>query len=97
MLTKRAQILFDQTTWKQATTLAKEQQSSIGHVVRTAIQKVYADKQKAQEVQKIVEKILTFRKKHGKNTKHSFDSATIVRQMRDQRYGKNHLRRLSSY
>lgn len=43
MLTKRTHILFDEDTAFMLAALAQEQDTSVGHLVRRAVQKVYTD------------------------------------------------------
>ena len=49
------------------------------------------------KIRKAVEDILAFRKKHGAELAKGEDSMSILRQMREERYGKDHLRRLGNY
>ncbi|MDO8452728.1 MAG: hypothetical protein Q7S79_03165 [bacterium] len=39
MLTKRANILFEEKTWKELTVRAKKQNTSVGELVRSAVDK----------------------------------------------------------
>lgn len=41
MLTKRTNILFEEDTWLQLTELAKKEKTSVGNLVRTAVQFQY--------------------------------------------------------
>lgn len=41
MLTKRTNILFDEKTWNKLLKLSKEQEKSVGELVRTAIDSYY--------------------------------------------------------
>lgn len=43
MLTKRANILFEETDWQMLTTLASQQKTSVGHLVRRAVKTAYRD------------------------------------------------------
>lgn len=54
-------------------------------------------KRRKSKVEKAVESILAFREKYGGELAKGEDSASIIRKMRDERYGKDHLRRLDSY
>ncbi|MDO8452424.1 MAG: hypothetical protein Q7S79_01585, partial [bacterium] len=39
MLTKRANILFEEKTWKELTARARKQNTSVGDLVRTAVER----------------------------------------------------------
>ena len=97
MLTKRTQILFDQQLWSSLVQLAKEKNTSVGELVRKAVKKQYIKNESQAKIEKAVESILAFRRKHGKRLAQGEDSTVILRKMREERYGKDHLRRLSSY
>ena len=91
MLTKRAQILFDQNLWNQLVKLAKKQKTSVGTLTRNALEKTYfADSQTQirQDREKAVDAILAWRKKYGKS-KMGENTTTILRKMREDR--TNHL------
>jgi len=45
MLTKRTNILFDQDTWDYLVGLAQNNDSSVGELIRTAVYKIYLDKE----------------------------------------------------
>ena len=91
MLVRRTNILFDDDLWKKLIQLAKEQKKSIGELTRNALKETYfSHEDKIQEDRKkAVEEILAFRKKYGKKLGKGEDSAIIIRQMRDTRYGRN--------
>lgn len=97
MLTKRAQILFDETMWSTLTAAAKKQKISVGKLVRNAVEKQYEQNVITEQRKKAVDAILAWRKKYGKKYAKGPDSVTLIRKMRNERYGKAHLRRLSSY
>lgn len=97
MLTKRTQILFDQQLWAILMQLAKEKNTSVGELVRNAVKKQYSNDGEQAKIEKAVENILEFRKKNGKRLAKGEDSTVILRRMREERYGKDHLRRLGSY
>ena len=46
MLNKRAQILFDEKTYKNLEEVAREKGSSVGELVRTAVKRTYEDSSK---------------------------------------------------
>ncbi len=97
MLTKRAQILFDQTMWNQLVKLAKRQQTSVGTLIREAVEKQVANGVDLQKRRKAIEATLAWREKYGKKYTKGKDSTSIIRGMRDERYGEKHLRRLGNY
>ena len=97
LLNKRTNILFDQQLWNQLMQIAKEKRTSVGELVRIAVRKEYAEDEKQERIEKAVENILAFRKKHGKRLAIGEDSTALIRKIRDQRYGKDHLRRIGSY
>ncbi len=97
MLTKRTNILFDEQLWTSLMQLAKEKRTSVGELVRNAVRKQYSEDRKQERIEKAVENILKFRKQHGKSLAKGEDSTVLIRKMREQRYGKDHLRRLGSY
>jgi hypothetical protein len=88
MLTKRTQILFDQQLWTNLMQLAKEKNTSIGELVRNAVRKQYSKDEKQERIEKAVENIFRFREKYGKKLAKGKDSAQIIREMRNTRYGK---------
>ena len=63
MLIKRTNILFNQELWDQLTRLAKNRNSSIGQLVRTAVEEYYALHDDASEqIRKACQTIETNRK-----------------------------------
>lgn len=91
LLSKRTNILFDQQLWNQLMQIAKDKGTSVGELVRVAVRKEYAEDKKQESIEKAVENILAFRKKHGKRLAKSEDSAILIRKMRDQRYGQKNI------
>jgi len=58
MLTKRTNILFDETLWKNLTRVAKREGTSVGELVRSAVAKTYfADSKRRKDVRKAIEQI----------------------------------------
>ncbi len=96
MLTKRTNILFEEQSWKKLTTLARSRGTSVGELVRQAVNKEYSDSIRQEQVKQAVENINKFREKYGQDVGGE-DSVKIIRRMREERYGKAHLRRLGSY
>ena len=97
MLIKRTQILFDKQLWSTLENVSKRENLSIGQLVRTAVREKYEEEDLFQKRKEAVEAILIFRKKYGKQLAKGEDSVSIIRKMRDERYGTKHLRRLSNY
>ena len=97
MLTKRTQILFDEYLWKTLFDRAKKEKTSIGELVRTAVKEKYEEENLLQKRKKVVEGIIALGEKYGKELAKGEDSTTIIRKMREERYGQEHLRRLGSY
>lgn len=61
MLTKRAQILFDQDLWQKLNSLAKKEKKSVGEVVRVAVKEKYQREQELAERARAVDYILEHR------------------------------------
>lgn len=87
MLVKRTQILFDKDLWKTLVDVSKRENTSIGELVRRAVRGKYEEEQLLEKRKKAVEEIFTFAKKHAKELSKGEDSTTIIRRMRDTRYG----------
>ncbi len=89
MLTKRTQILFDTQLWNTLVTIAKVSNVSVGELVRAAVREKYERDNLLQKRQQAVEQILSFRKKYGKKLAKGEGSTSIIRRMRDTRYGSS--------
>lgn len=87
MLTKRTQILFDEQLWNTLVQIAKTKNTSVGQLVRSAAREKYEEDNLLQKRKKAVEKILSFSRKYGKQLAKGEDSTSIIRRMRDTRYG----------
>jgi len=61
MLTKRANILFDQELWSKLSIVAKQEQTSVGDLVRKAVIKIYIDGNRETEKQMAIDKILVLK------------------------------------
>lgn len=57
MLTKRAQILFDEKTYTTLEEVANEKGSSVGELVRTAVKRAYEDKSKTKKASTLAEAV----------------------------------------
>lgn len=63
MLNKRAQILFDQDTWRKLVNLAATQNTSIGELVRDAVEEKYSEEDTLRRRRRAFENILKYRPK----------------------------------
>lgn len=63
MLTKRTNILFDNELWDLLTSVARREKSSVGEVVRRAVNKAYKDDNVIDQKKKAFETIKKFRVK----------------------------------
>lgn len=85
MLTKRTNILFDEIMWKKLVTIAQNQNTSVGDLVRTATHKVYIDSDEMikKDRQEAFESIKSLRQK----IKHTFTAKEIKELIN---YGRKH-------
>lgn len=63
MLTKRAQILFDEGLWKKLVQLAQAQKTSVGQVIRATITEKYGQEAGLSERKQLLEEIESIRPK----------------------------------
>ena len=61
MLTKRTNILFDEVLWLKLAIVAKQEQTSVGDLVRKAVIKIYIDGNRQTEKQMAINKILAIK------------------------------------
>lgn len=61
MLTQRTNILFDKQTWTTLQMIAKEEKTSVGKLVRAAIQKTYFEGREQEARAKAVKDIRAMR------------------------------------
>jgi hypothetical protein len=61
MLTKRTNILFDNDLWDLLTSVARREKSSVGEVVRSAVNKVYRGDNFIEQRKRAFETIKKFR------------------------------------
>lgn len=66
MLTKRTQILLEEETWKKLAKLASEKETSIGELIRDAVEEKYLEMDKLERRREAIEKILRIRPKPSK-------------------------------
>lgn len=83
MLTKRTNILFDQQTWDFLVGLAEEKKTSVGELVRTAVNDTYKSENESQLKRRTsaVERIIELRKQ----MKHTFTTQEILELVREGR------------
>ncbi len=77
--------------------LAKEKNISVGELVRKTLREKYGEEKRLVKRKKAIESILAFREKYGAELAKGEDSTSILRKMREERYGEDHLRRLGNY
>lgn len=63
MLTKRAQILFDEGLWKKLVQLAQAQKTSVGQIIRETIMEKYGQETNLSERKQLLEEIENIRPK----------------------------------
>lgn len=83
MLNKRTNILFDQETWDFLVGLAKERKSSVGELVRNAVEEVYENdedrlKKQREQAHEVVLKL-------RKGMSHTFATSEILDLIHDGR------------
>ena len=66
MLTKRTNILFDEVLWKQLVKLSETKKTSVGQLVREAVQEKYQAAVDLEKRRQAIENILKIRPKHVK-------------------------------
>ena len=72
MLNKRTNILFDEKLWQTLTSEAKERKTSIGKLVRQAVEKAYVVDEELEKRKKALEEILKIRKVSKKRIDYKF-------------------------
>lgn len=87
MLTKRTQILFDKELWNTIVALAKQEKISVGELVRKTLREKYEEEKILEKRKEAVQAIFSFREKYGKKLAQGENSTSILRRMRDERYG----------
>ena len=63
MLTKRANILFEEKTWQELTRRAKKQKASVGELVRSAVEEKYPGERELEARKKALDHIRQIRPK----------------------------------
>ncbi|MBI2327618.1 hypothetical protein HYU92_04860 [Candidatus Curtissbacteria bacterium] len=72
MLNKRTNILFDEKMWQRLTNKAKERKTSVGKLVRQAVEKAYVADEELEKRKKALEEILKIRKVSKKRIDYKF-------------------------
>jgi len=62
MLTKRTNILFDQSLWEKLSDLARESGVSVGELIRRAVRERYIENGRQEKIAKAIETIRALRK-----------------------------------
>jgi len=57
MLTKRAQILFDEALWKELVRIAQREKTSVGDIVREAVEEKYTTEVNLEQRRRVIEAI----------------------------------------
>lgn len=74
MLTKRTNILFDQALWNRLTQLAKSMNTSVGRLVRDAVEEKYIQDKNLDRIKTACESI----EKHRKVFKGKIDYKALI-------------------
>lgn len=61
MLTKRTNILFDETLWRRLTKLAAAKQMSVSNLIRDAVEEKYAEEAQLEEIRQAIHDIRRIR------------------------------------
>jgi len=85
MLNKRIHVLFDEQLASQVAKRAKQDNLSMGEYIRSAVESKLEQETSLQKLTNAMEQIRAFRDKEGKKYAHGKDSATIIREMREER------------
>lgn len=95
MLTKRANILFTENVWEQLTSRARGQKTSVGELVRNAVEEKYSLEQEFENRQRAFNEIMKMRQKYRKsqlNKKKKESVVALIKRMRKER--ENHIWKL---
>ena len=63
MLTKRTNILFDESLWRQLVKLSEAKKTSVGALIREAVEEKYQEKVDLERRRQVIENILKIRPK----------------------------------
>ena len=64
LLSKRTNILFDQQLWNHIVSIAKQENTSVGKLIRTAVKEKYANHNQLTERAKAIDEILALKKQY---------------------------------
>ena len=78
MLTKRTNILLNETYWKKATTMAKKYSTSVGGVIRIALDEKWDREEELKQRKEVIDNIL----KHRKVIKGKIDYKALINEGR---------------
>lgn len=85
MLIKRAHILFDQQLWNKLAQTAEEKQTSVGQLVRVAVEEKYQEENFLSERARAIDKILALKKQYKTKAVKKENVVELVRKMREER------------
>ena len=85
MLNKRTHILFDQSMWQMLTNLAAAKKTSIGKIVRDAVEEKYKKDQDLSSRVKAIDSLLNLKKKYKTKSTNKESVVKLVKRMREER------------
>lgn len=89
MLTKRTHILFEEKLWEKLVEISEKTNTSIGQLVRTAVEDKYHEESQLARRAKAIEETLMFKiqyqKKHKKTSKKKDSIISLIKRMREER------------
>lgn len=88
MLTKRTNILFEEKTWKELSKIAENQNTSIGKLVRSAVEEKYLHDSDLQRRREAFDRIIKMKEDYKRKNPHPKKKESVismVRRMRKER------------
>lgn len=85
MLNKRAQILFDQSLWQILTDLSMTKKTSIGRLVREAVEEKYTKDQRLSTRTKAIDRLLNLKTQYKVKSAKKENIVDLVHRMREER------------
>lgn len=85
MLNKRTQILFDQSLWQTLANLSITKKTSVGKLVRDAVEEKYAKDQNLSSRSKAIDRILALKKQYKTKSVNKENVVDLVKRMREER------------
>lgn len=85
MLNKRAHILFDQQLWNRLIQAAEEKQTSVGQLVRKALEEKYQKENPFSKRENAIDKILMLKKQYKTKSVKKENVVELVKSMREER------------